>query len=123
VGRYEHKFKVYGTANVMHSSFEFLNDSTIVTSGAAQTLIGSSGYKMDYEKLYFSYLSNDTFRIRMAYNLLELVNSEGNRIRFHYSIPPLKHECTNLLVPVCFSVSHAGYASARMEPVFMMVGE
>ena len=84
VGKYKDKFKVYGTANVMESSFKFLNDSTIVTSGAAQTLVGSSGYKMDYEKLYFSYLSNDTFRIRMAYNLLELVNSDGDRIRFHY---------------------------------------
>jgi|GEM_PF-6833316 len=84
VGKYEHKFKAYGTANVMHSSFKFLNDSTIVTSGAAQTLVGSSGYKMDYEELYFSCLSNDTFRVKMAYNLLELVNSKGDRIRFHY---------------------------------------
>jgi len=39
------------------------------------------------------------------------------------SITPLKQECTNLLVPVCFSASHLGYASARMEPVFMIVGE
>ena len=34
-----------------------------------------------------------------------------------------RNECTNLLVPVCFSATHLGYASARMEPVFMMVGE
>lgn len=39
------------------------------------------------------------------------------------SITPLQHESTNLLVSVCFSASHLGYASARMEPVFMMVGE
>ena len=39
------------------------------------------------------------------------------------SITPQSHECTNLLVPVCFSATHLGYASARMEPVFMMVGE
>lgn len=38
-------------------------------------------------------------------------------------ITPLKTECTNLLVPVCFSATHQGYASARMEPVFMMCGE
>ncbi len=39
------------------------------------------------------------------------------------AIIPLKHECTNLLVPVCFSATHLGYASARMEPVFMICGE
>ncbi len=39
------------------------------------------------------------------------------------SITPKSNECTNLLVPVCFSATHLGYASARMEPVFMMVGE
>ena len=39
------------------------------------------------------------------------------------SITPRKSECTNLLVPVCFSASHLGYASARMEPVFMICGE
>lgn len=39
------------------------------------------------------------------------------------SITPKKDECINLLVPVCFSASHLGYASARMEPVFMICGE
>lgn len=39
------------------------------------------------------------------------------------SITPLESECTNLLVPVCFSATHLGYASARMEPVFMICGE
>ena len=39
------------------------------------------------------------------------------------SITPMKAECTNLLVPVCFSATHQGYASARMEPVFMICGE
>lgn len=39
------------------------------------------------------------------------------------AITPLKHECVNLLVPVCFSATHLGYASARMEPVFMICGQ
>ncbi len=39
------------------------------------------------------------------------------------AITPLKQECTNLLVPVAFSSTHVGYASARMEPTFMIVGE
>ncbi|MHC4398849.1 MAG: FAD-dependent oxidoreductase [Planctomycetota bacterium] len=39
------------------------------------------------------------------------------------AITPKSDECTNLLVPVCFSATHLGYASARMEPVFMICGE
>ncbi|MGM0490792.1 MAG: FAD-dependent oxidoreductase [Planctomycetota bacterium] len=39
------------------------------------------------------------------------------------AITPRTEECTNLLVPVCFSATHLGYASARMEPVFMICGE
>ena len=39
------------------------------------------------------------------------------------AITPRKEECTNLLVPVCFSASYIAYASARMEPVFCILGE
>ena len=39
------------------------------------------------------------------------------------AITPFEEECSNLLVPVCFSGTHLGYASARMEPVFMILGE
>jgi hypothetical protein len=39
------------------------------------------------------------------------------------ALTPKAEECANLLVPVSFSASHLGYASARMEPVFMMCGE
>ncbi len=39
------------------------------------------------------------------------------------AITPKTSECRNLLVPVCFSATHLGYASARMEPVFMICGE
>lgn len=39
------------------------------------------------------------------------------------AITPKAEECRNLLVPLCFSGSHLGYASARMEPVYMVVGE
>ena len=39
------------------------------------------------------------------------------------ALTPKLAECDNLLVPICFSASHLGYASARMEPVFMICGE
>lgn len=39
------------------------------------------------------------------------------------SITPKAEQCTNLLVPVCFSATHIAYASARMEPVFAVLGE
>jgi len=38
-------------------------------------------------------------------------------------IVPRKGQAANLFVPVCFSASHISYGSARMEPVFMVLGE
>lgn len=39
------------------------------------------------------------------------------------AIVPCRQECENLLVPVCLSSSHIAFGSARMEPVFMLLGE
>lgn len=39
------------------------------------------------------------------------------------AIVPKRTECTNLVVPICFSATYIAYASARMEPVFCLLGE
>jgi hypothetical protein len=36
---------------------------------------------------------------------------------------PARGQCENLLVPICLSASHIAYGSARMEPVFMGLGQ
>jgi hypothetical protein len=68
---------------------------------------------------------------RIAWN--GVVRNEGNPNDFtpehnpweipYRSITPKKEDCENLFVTFCVSASHMGFASVRMEPVFMIVGE
>ncbi|OAS22685.1 xanthan lyase [Paenibacillus oryzisoli] len=39
------------------------------------------------------------------------------------AIVPKRDQCTNLIVPICVSATHAAYGSIRMEPVFMILGQ
>lgn len=39
------------------------------------------------------------------------------------ALVPKADECSNLLVPWCLSASHVAFASVRMEPVFMILGQ
>ncbi|NUT18896.1 MAG: FAD-dependent oxidoreductase [Hamadaea sp.] len=39
------------------------------------------------------------------------------------AITPKRSDCGNLLVPVCLSATHVGYAATRMEPVFCVLAE
>ncbi|GLX68647.1 FAD-dependent oxidoreductase [Paenibacillus glycanilyticus] len=41
----------------------------------------------------------------------------------YQSIRPKREECSNLLLPVTLSSSHAAYGSIRMEPVYMVLGQ
>jgi hypothetical protein len=45
-------------------------------------------------------------------------------VSYRSTIPPRGDACIkNLLIPVCLSASHIAYGSARMEPVFMILGQ
>jgi hypothetical protein len=84
----------------------------------ADDSVGMGAYNMD---------SHNCQRIVQA----GVVRNEGDvqvGPRGPYPIPyraltPKKDQCENLLVPVCISSSHIAYGSARMEPVFMVLGE
>jgi hypothetical protein len=39
------------------------------------------------------------------------------------SLVPQREQCTNLLVPLCLSASHVAFASVRMEPTLMLLGQ
>jgi hypothetical protein len=86
--------------------------------GPAPDSIGLGAYNMD---------SHNCQRIVQG----GVVRNEGDvqvRPAGPYRIPyravtPKADQCTNLLVPVCLSASHIAYGSARMEPVFMVLGE
>jgi len=88
----------------------------------AQDSVGMGSYTMD------------------SHNCTRFVKVEGGRARVlndgdvqvpptdpypvsYRAIVPRAGEAENLFVPVCFSASHIAYGSARMEPVFMVLGE
>lgn len=56
------------------------------------------------------------------------IGGAGGPTKIPFQVPyraivPRRSECTNLIVPVCLSATHVAYASVRMEPVFMILGE
>lgn len=73
----------------------------------------------------------DSHHIQRYVDVNGYVQNEGN-VEAHgfrpypisyRSIVPKKHECENLLVPVCVSATHIAFGSIRMEPVFMVLGQ
>jgi hypothetical protein len=89
--------------------------------------IGLAQYGIDtYQSRRIWFERNDTLFVATEGNMFIGGSSGPTNVPYpipYRSIVPQKHECTNLLVSVLFSSSHLGYASARMEPTFMIVGE
>lgn len=73
----------------------------------------------------------DSHHTQYFVNAHGFVSTEGgfyDRLEHAYpisykAIVPRHNECTNLLVPICASATHAAYGSIRMEPVFMILGQ
>jgi hypothetical protein len=105
-----------------------LTEADVMNKTAADDSVGLALYGVD------------TYPVRRVATLdpetgTQIVATEGNMFiggnrgtgvpyRVPYrAITPKEEDCRNLLVPVCFSASYVAYASARMEPVFALLGE
>lgn len=88
-------------------------NSTVVVSDS----VGMGSYNMDSH--HIQYVVKDG-EVRAEGDFFSGTSPYAISYR---SIVPKANECTNLLVPVCISASHAAYGSIRMEPVFMVLGQ
>jgi hypothetical protein len=85
---------------------------------ASEDSIGLGAYNMD------SHNCQRIVQQDVARNEGDVQVAPAGPYRIPYrAVTPKADECTNLLVPVCLSASHIAYGSARMEPVFMVLGE
>jgi len=80
--------------------------------------VGLGSYAMDSHS--FRRIAHDGIVINEGGNMEYLKTPYPITYR---AIIPQEKECVNLLVPACCSASHAAYASLRMEPVFMILGQ
>jgi len=60
----------------------------------------------------------------MAHDEGDVEKPVGKAYQIDYGVLlPKSAECENLLVPFCISATHIAFGSARMEPVFMVLGQ
>jgi len=82
--------------------------------------VGLAQYGIDtYPSRRYWYEEDGRVHVALEGNMW--IGGERGPTNVPYPIPyraitPKRDECTNLLVPVLFSASHIGYASARMKP-------
>ena len=96
-----------------------ITEHEVLQERSTENSIGLGSYAMDSHNTQY-FVNNRGF-----------VNTEGGyftKIAHPYpisygAITPQKAECSNLLVTICVSATHAAYGSVRMEPVFMILGQ
>jgi len=89
----------------------------------AKDSVGMGSYTMDSHNCSRFVATDDAGRpVVMNEGDVQVPPTDPYPVSFKAIVPKLG-ECENLTVPVCFSASHIAYGSARMEPVFMVLGE
>jgi hypothetical protein len=101
-----------------------ITDHDLIGNRMARDSIGLTSYPIDshniqryvYTRNYVKYIQNE------GCLFIDDTYKSSWPISFK-SIVPKKGECTNLIVPVAISASHAAYGAIRMEPTFMIMAE
>ena len=82
--------------------------------------IGLGFYAIDIHIARMLVLDDGTLASEGEMTMLVSPGPWGLPYRF---ITPKREECTNLLVPVCFSASHIAHGATRLEAQYMIIGE
>jgi hypothetical protein len=103
----------------------FMTQHDLETDTVKYDAIGMGSYNIDVRHVQRTYIPVSRFP-----ELHDEVYNEGyiSIPVAPYEIPyrsllPGYGECRNLIVPVCMSASHVAYASIRMEPQYMIMGQ
>lgn len=80
---YEYSLAAFGGCNTLSSSYSFLNDSIMVSSGGIMQLKSCEPYIDDFETLFFNSLSKDTFLVIKENNVLKLTGYKGKEMIFY----------------------------------------
>lgn len=96
-----------------------MTENEVLGTKPVQRSVGMGSYALD---------SHNTQRYVTAEGFVQNEGDIGVKAPKPYGISydaiiPKQKECSNLLVPICLSISHIAYGSVRMEPVFMILGE
>lgn len=71
-----------GAWNDSQFSYDFINDSTIVTSTGGATQVGTTLEEQDYFSMFYHLIEGRTLTVKKNKNLLELITEENVYLRF-----------------------------------------
>ncbi|MFZ6012008.1 MAG: hypothetical protein ACOYXT_16820 [Bacteroidota bacterium] len=84
VPSYRYQLMGSGPINGFFMSYEFIDDSTIITSSLLSTRAGGPRYMSDYEERLFNSLASKQLKFRIQNNILTIVyNQAGDQILFY----------------------------------------